>query len=163
MGNEEIGYDTAGDLILVVSLSPHFLFRRDGNDLLHTVEITLQQALTGSWLDFEVPSLDAQRPVKVEMGDEVVLDGDMHIVPHRGLPHLTSDGQVCCPSLVQLTTVFSSTNYCSDLTSDGQLHYGDMQIEFRVLMPRGPLSPEKKVELFEALEGLEWRSPNPRS
>ena len=111
MGNEEIGYDTAGDLILVVSLSPHFLFRRDGNDLLHTVEITLQQALTGSWLDFEVPSLDAQRPVKVEMGDEVVLDGDMHIVPHRGLPHLTSDGQVCCPSLVQLTTVFSSTSH----------------------------------------------------
>jgi DnaJ homolog subfamily B member 4 len=71
MGNEEIGYDSPGDLILVVSLSPHFLFRRDGNDLLHTVEITLQQALTGSSLDFEVPSLDAQQPVKLEMGDEV--------------------------------------------------------------------------------------------
>ena len=41
-----IGYDLPGDLILVVSLSPHFLFRRDGNDILHTVEITLQQALT---------------------------------------------------------------------------------------------------------------------
>ena len=31
--------------------------------------------------------------------------------------------------------------------------YGDLRVEISVLMPKGPLSPEKKVEIFEALEG----------
>ena len=64
-----------------------------------------------------------------------VLDGDVHIVPHRGMPRPQDNGT---------------------------LHYGDMRVAIRVLMPKGPLSPEKKVEIFEALEGLEWRLPNPR-
>jgi hypothetical protein len=32
--------------------------------------------------------------------------------------------------------------------------YGDMKVEICVLMPKGPLSPEKRVEIFEALEGF---------
>ena len=36
MGNEAEGFDAPGDLILIVSLLPHFLFRREGHDLLYT-------------------------------------------------------------------------------------------------------------------------------
>ena len=62
---------------------------------------------------------------------------------------------------VDAQSAFFKSLFCIDFCFvPKQLHYGDMRIEFRVLMPRGPLSPEKKVALFEALEGLEWRSPN---
>ena len=36
LGNEAEGFDAPGDLILIVSLLPHFLFRREGHDLLYT-------------------------------------------------------------------------------------------------------------------------------
>ena len=31
------------------------------------------------------------------------------------------------------------------------------QVTIRVLMPKGPLPDEKKIAIFEALEGLTWR------
>jgi len=69
IGHEEGGFESAGDLILIVSEKAHDLFVRDGDDLVHEVEITLQQALAGCRL--EVPSLEPERPIVLEMEDQV--------------------------------------------------------------------------------------------
>jgi len=46
-----------------------------------------------------------------QVDEEVVVDGDVHIVPHRGMPYPQQDGQGCC-SLLQCVAVRCSALQC---------------------------------------------------
>ncbi|KAF8087043.1 hypothetical protein N665_0601s0009 [Sinapis alba] len=80
-GNEEPGVIPA-DIIFVVEEKPHPVYKRDGNDLLVSQEITLLEALTGKTLD--LITLDG-RTLMIPLTD--IINPDLEIlVPNEGMP-----------------------------------------------------------------------------
>ncbi|GAB2269922.1 hypothetical protein Dimus_004840 [Dionaea muscipula] len=80
-GNEEPGV-IAADVVFIIDEKPHPVFRRDGNDLLVDLEITLLEALTGK--TFEITTLD-RRCIPFEI-TAVVKPGFELVVPKEGMP-----------------------------------------------------------------------------
>ncbi|RDX89553.1 DnaJ-like subfamily B member 1, partial [Mucuna pruriens] len=80
-GNQEPGVIPA-DLIFVIDEKPHALYRRDGNDLVISQEITLLDALTGKTL--ELPTLDG-RSLVIPLTD-IVKPGAEVVVANEGMP-----------------------------------------------------------------------------
>lgn len=58
----------AGDLYVIIHVSPHKLFSRKGSDLLLTVPVTLAEAALGTTI--KVPTLDSQVSLKVPAGSK---------------------------------------------------------------------------------------------
>ncbi|KAL0836071.1 hypothetical protein Bca101_087960 [Brassica carinata] len=80
-GNEEPGIIPA-DIIFVVEEKPHPVYKRDGNDLLVSKEITLLEALTGKTLD--LITLDG-RNLMIPLTDIINPDHEV-VVPNEGMP-----------------------------------------------------------------------------
>ncbi|KAF8080823.1 hypothetical protein N665_0920s0006 [Sinapis alba] len=80
-GNEEPGIIPA-DIIFVVEEKPHPVYKRDGNDLLVSQEITLLEALTGKTLD--LTTLDG-RTLMIPLTDIINPDHEI-VVPNEGMP-----------------------------------------------------------------------------
>ncbi|KAL9246430.1 hypothetical protein vseg_019965 [Gypsophila vaccaria] len=80
-GNQERGL-APGDLIFVIDEKPHPTFKRDGNDLLITMKISLVEALTGTTLT--LTTLDG-RNLTVDVSD-VVKPGREIVVAGEGMP-----------------------------------------------------------------------------
>ncbi|CAN6989406.1 hypothetical protein IGI04_002772 [Brassica rapa subsp. trilocularis] len=80
-GNQEPGIIPA-DIIFVVEEKPHPVYKRDGNDLLVSKEITLLEALTGKTLD--LITLDG-RNLMVPLTDIINPDHEV-VVPNEGMP-----------------------------------------------------------------------------
>lgn len=80
-GNQEPGI-IAADLIFIVDEKPHALYKREGNDLVVTQEITLLEALTGKTLD--LTTLDG-RNLMIPLTD-IVKPGAEIVVPNEGMP-----------------------------------------------------------------------------
>lgn len=76
-----------GDLLIVVSVRPHKLFTRDGDDLRIEMPITFTQAALGAELD--VPTL--KKPVKFRF-PEGTQPGQEFRIRGQGVPHLRGDG-----------------------------------------------------------------------
>ena len=74
------GGDT-GDLYIDVSVAPHPVFRRDGDDLHLTVPVAVHEAALGAKID--VPSLDGPARVRVPPGTQ---SGQRFRVRERGAP-----------------------------------------------------------------------------
>lgn len=75
---------TTGDLVVVVAVRPHAVFRRRKHDLLLTKRVALIEALTG--FRFNVRLFD--RDVTIESPrDRAVAHREVLVVPHLGLPH----------------------------------------------------------------------------
>jgi molecular chaperone DnaJ len=72
-----------GDLYCVVTVRPHSLFHRDGNNLICRVPITISQAVLGS--EIEVPTLDGALAQTLKRG---VQSGDVVRIGGRGMPSL---------------------------------------------------------------------------
>ena len=82
-GDEFPGADT-GDVVVVVDLQEHKLFKRKGADLLFEKKITLVEALTG--VDFTFTHLDGKKVhVKSEPGD-VIKPNSLMTLKDMGLP-----------------------------------------------------------------------------
>jgi molecular chaperone DnaJ len=62
-GNKLEPHRAAGDLEILVSVSPHSFFRRDGDDVICSVPITLTQAALGG--EIEVPTLEGKVKLRV--------------------------------------------------------------------------------------------------
>ncbi|CAN0900759.1 DnaJ homolog subfamily B member 4 [Linum grandiflorum] len=80
-GNQEPGIIPA-DLIFVVDEKPHPRYKRDGNDLVLSQEISLLEALTGKTL--EIVTLDGRNlmfPVT-----DIVKPGAEVVIPNEGMP-----------------------------------------------------------------------------
>jgi molecular chaperone DnaJ len=57
-----------GDLYLIISVRPHHFFRREGNDIVCTVPITVTEAALGTKI--EVPSIDGKALLKIPPGTQ---------------------------------------------------------------------------------------------
>lgn len=79
-GNEEPGIIPA-DIIFVVEEKPHPVFKRDGNDLVFSQEITLLEALTGKSID--LITLDG-RTLMIPLTDIINPDHEI-VVPNEGM------------------------------------------------------------------------------
>ncbi len=76
-----------GDLYLVVEVQPHAAFRREGNDLLTEVSVTLPQALLGA--ELSVPTLDGSVVMKIPAGTQ---GGSTFRLRGKGMPELRGGG-----------------------------------------------------------------------
>ena len=79
------------DIVFVVKDKPHKTFRRDPQscDLLHTANITLTEALTGT--DIELNTLD-DRLLRIPIND-IVRPGYVKVVPGEGMPDPKNPGK----------------------------------------------------------------------
>ncbi|KAG6405648.1 hypothetical protein SASPL_133240 [Salvia splendens] len=80
-GNHEAGA-APGDLIFVVDEKPHQVFKRDGNDLIIHLKISLLDALTGK--NFKISTLDG-RDLTVSVSD-IVKPGYEMLIQNEGMP-----------------------------------------------------------------------------
>jgi molecular chaperone DnaJ len=77
-----------GDLYVNVSVRPHEVFHRDGDDILYTQNLTMVQAALGATLT--VPTLDGEEEVEFPPGTQ---PGEVKVLKGRGVPHLRSSGR----------------------------------------------------------------------
>jgi len=76
-----------GDLFLVVDVQPHPFFRREGNDILCTVPVTITEAALGS--EIEVPTIAGKARLKIPSGTQ---NGQKFRLRGRGAPSMKSGG-----------------------------------------------------------------------
>ncbi len=77
-----------GDLLVVIEEIEHPLFRREGNNLLHTAMISVMDAMLGC--EITVPCLDGPYRLKVEPGTQ---SGKVVRLRGKGLPSLNGYGK----------------------------------------------------------------------
>ena len=78
----------AGDLFVFVSVTPHQLFERSGDDIVLTMPISFPQAALGDTI--KVPGLKDESEIKVPVGTET---GDEIRIKGAGIPRLRSSGK----------------------------------------------------------------------
>jgi molecular chaperone DnaJ len=76
-----------GDLYLIISVRPHEYFRREGNDILITVPITVTEAALGTKI--EVPALSGKALLRIPPGTQ---SGQKFRLHGKGVPSLRGEG-----------------------------------------------------------------------
>ncbi len=79
---EAVAKGTAGDLYIKINVTPHALFKRDGNDLVMNMNLKLSEALLGK--EFSVETLDGEVKVTIPEGVSV---NEILRVRGKGVPH----------------------------------------------------------------------------
>jgi molecular chaperone DnaJ len=89
-GNGEAGFrgGPAGDLYVFLSVKPHEIFSREGDDLLCEVPVSFVQATLGT--ELEVPTLEGRATIKVPSGTQ---PGTILRLKGRGVKSLQGYGQ----------------------------------------------------------------------
>ncbi len=77
-----------GDLYIFITVQPHELFERDGDDIVCEVPVSFVQAALGS--DIEVPTLFGKARMKIPAGTQT---HKMFRLRSKGLPNLRQHGQ----------------------------------------------------------------------
>ena len=67
-GNAGINGGPPGDLFLIITVRPHEFFRREGNDIICTVPITITEAALGTKI--EVPSISGKALLRIPPGTQ---------------------------------------------------------------------------------------------
>lgn len=80
-GDEPPGDGPAGDLMIVIGVEEHPLFKRRGTDLFCELPVTYPQAALGA--DVTVPLLDGETTIRIEPGTP---SGKQLKLPERGIP-----------------------------------------------------------------------------
>jgi DnaJ family protein B protein 4 len=101
-GKGEKRSDRVGDLVVHIKQIPHNTFERIGNDLVKTKEITLKQALTGTY--FTVITLD-RRKLKVTI-DHVIDPSYVHVIKGEGI----NNGDLRIRFIIKFPTLLSNEN-----------------------------------------------------
>ncbi len=78
----------AGDLYVVIRVTEHDRFQRDGNDVVCEIRVTFTQAALGA--DLEVPTLDGSVKLKLKPGTQ---PGTLFRLRGRGVPDLQGYGR----------------------------------------------------------------------
>ena len=76
----------SGDLYLIISVRPHEFFRREGNDIVCTVPITVTEAALGTKI--EVPSIDGKTLLRIPPGTQT---GQKFRLRGKGAPSLRGE------------------------------------------------------------------------
>jgi molecular chaperone DnaJ len=89
-GNGEAGFrgGPAGDLYVFLTVKPHEIFSRDGDDLICEVPISFVQAALGA--EIEVPTLEGRATVRIPAGTQ---PGTLLRLRSRGVKNLQGYGQ----------------------------------------------------------------------
>jgi molecular chaperone DnaJ len=88
----------SGDLYLIISVRPHEFFRREGNDILCTVPITVTEAALGTKI--EIPSIDGKTLLRIPPGTQ---SGQKFRLRGKGAPSLR--GEVRGNQIVEVRVV----------------------------------------------------------
>jgi molecular chaperone DnaJ len=88
LGNAGRGDAPPGDLLLVVEVEPHPLFRRDGDDLHCVVPVTIVEAAAGAHVD--VPTPEGSLSIEIPAGTQA---GQRFRLRKRGAPQLGGKGR----------------------------------------------------------------------
>jgi len=97
-GNGGIMGGPPGDLYLIISVRPHELFRREGNDIVCTVPITVTEAALGTKI--EVPTTDGKTLLRIPPGTQ---SGQKLRLRGKGAPSLR--GEVRGNQIVEVRVV----------------------------------------------------------
>lgn len=76
-----------GDLYLIITVRPHEIFRREGNDILLTVPITIAEAALGAKI--EVPAITGKTLLRIPPGTQ---SGQKFRLTGKGVPSLRGEG-----------------------------------------------------------------------
>ncbi len=87
-----------GDLIVVIEEEPNSQFVRDGNDLIHNLNITVTTALLGG--EVEVPTIDGRVRIKIAPGTHA---GKVLRLRGKGLPDVNGYGRGDITVVVDVT------------------------------------------------------------
>ncbi|OYT53865.1 MAG: molecular chaperone DnaJ [Candidatus Altiarchaeales archaeon ex4484_2] len=85
-GDAGVNGGSSGDLYVVITVKPHKLFRRDGNDLYYELPVTFSQAALGD--EVEIPSFDGAVKMKIPSGTQT---GTVFRLKDKGVPLLNSN------------------------------------------------------------------------
>lgn len=77
-----------GDLYLIINVGPHDFFRREGNDIVCTVPITVTEAALGTKI--EVPTIDGKTMLRIPPGTQ---SGQKFRLRGKGVPSLRGEAQ----------------------------------------------------------------------
>ena len=77
-----------GNLYIALSVTPHKLFKRDGDDVLYQLRINFAQAALGA--EVEVPTLDGTTKLKLPAGTQ---SGKVFRIKGKGITHLHRNGR----------------------------------------------------------------------
>ena len=77
-----------GDLYVSLTVKPHELFIRDGDDIIYELPINFAQAALGT--EIEVPTLDGNIKLKLPASSQT---GEVFKLRNRGIPHLRGRGR----------------------------------------------------------------------
>ncbi|MGB0111644.1 MAG: molecular chaperone DnaJ [Ilumatobacteraceae bacterium] len=90
----------AGDLLVELTVTPHELFARSGNNLTITVPVTFTEAALGA--DIDVPTLDGQRvTLRIKPGTQT---GSRHRVKGKGITTKSGSGDLIVTVTVRVPT-----------------------------------------------------------
>lgn len=81
------GAGPAGDLYVVLTVKPHKMFRRDGEDILLELPITFSQAALGD--DVDVPTIHGDETIAIPAGTQT---GTRIRIRNKGVPRLNGGG-----------------------------------------------------------------------
>jgi len=87
-GEAGLGGGPSGSLYVALSVQPHRLFRREGNDVRYTQRLNVAQAGLGVVLN--IPTLEGEEPVEIPAGTQ---SGQVINLNGRGIPHLRNKGR----------------------------------------------------------------------
>ena len=87
-GNAGKNGGPAGDLLIVVSVRPHEIFRREGTSVLCEVPITFTQAVLGA--ELEIPTIDGKVKYAIHEGTQ---SGTTVRLKGKGIPGLNGRGR----------------------------------------------------------------------
>ena len=87
-GNSGINGGPAGDLHIYISVKPHEIFQRRGDDVWCEMPITITQAILGA--EVIVPTLDGKVSYQIHEGTQ---QGDVFKLKGKGIPHLNRKGK----------------------------------------------------------------------
>lgn len=79
---------SAGDLYVHIRVAPHELYRREGDDLVTTLAVSIAQAALGA--RFTLPTLDGDEEIIVPAGTQ---PGRQFVLRQRGVHHLQGRGR----------------------------------------------------------------------
>merc|ERR1719369_1592817 len=104
-GDQEPGLEP-GNIIIILDEKPHTLYKRNGQDLVMKMDISLTEALTG--MRKTIKTLDDRTLLIQTVSGEVIKTGDMKQVQDEGMPQYRNPFQKG-RLIIQFTVVFPSS------------------------------------------------------
>jgi len=102
-----------GDLYVVINLNEHEIFRRDEDDLIVNVPVTIGQAVMGD--EMEIPGLYGSQKIKIPAG---VQNEEVITLKNQGFPHYDGYGKGDMHVVIKIMTPRNPNSKLKDIFKD---------------------------------------------